>query len=96
MKWIWLAAVLFALTGCLKTRNEAVTLTLATTTSTRDSGLLDVLVPMFEKETGITVSVLQSADAGAMVSQARIEYAFNRNDLMLSNSRTENTNISNL
>ena len=32
----------------------------------------------------------------AMVIQARIEYAFNRKDLMLSNSRTENTNISNL
>lgn len=31
---------------------------LATTTSTQDSGLLDVLVPMFEKETGYTVKTV--------------------------------------
>ena len=66
MKWIWLAAVVFVLTGCLKTRNEAVTLTLATTTSTRDSGLLDVLVPMFEKETGIEVKVVAVGSGQAL------------------------------
>jgi tungstate transport system substrate-binding protein len=37
---------------------EAVTLTLATTTSTQDSGLLDVLVPMFRAQTGIEVKVV--------------------------------------
>src|SRR5206468_2139899 len=31
---------------------------LATTTSTQDSGLLDVLVPMFEKEKGATVKTV--------------------------------------
>ncbi|MRS03633.1 tungsten ABC transporter substrate-binding protein, partial [bacterium] len=31
---------------------------LATTTSTRDSGLLDVLLPLFEKETGYTVKMV--------------------------------------
>jgi tungstate transport system substrate-binding protein len=31
---------------------------LATTTSTQDSGLLDVLVPMFEKQTGYTVQTI--------------------------------------
>ena len=31
---------------------------LATTTSTQDSGLLDVLVPMFEKQTGYTVKTI--------------------------------------
>jgi tungstate transport system substrate-binding protein len=31
---------------------------LATTTSTQDSGLLDVLVPRFERESGITVKVI--------------------------------------
>ena len=31
---------------------------LSTTTSTQDSGLLDVLVPMFEKKTGLTVKTL--------------------------------------
>lgn len=33
-------------------------LILATTTSTRDSGLLDVLLPMFEKETGYNVKMV--------------------------------------
>ncbi len=33
-------------------------LTLATTTSTRDSGLLDVLLPLFEEEYGVTVDVV--------------------------------------
>lgn len=34
------------------------TLILATTTSTQDSGLLDVLVPMFEQQTGYTVQTV--------------------------------------
>jgi len=34
------------------------TLILATTTSTQDSGLLDVLIPMFEKQTGYTVKIV--------------------------------------
>ena len=34
------------------------TLTLATTTSTRDTGLLDVLVPLFRTQTGIEVKVV--------------------------------------
>lgn len=33
-------------------------ITLATTTSTQDSGLLDYLLPMFEEETGIRVNVI--------------------------------------
>jgi tungstate transport system substrate-binding protein len=37
-------------------KNEA--LILATTTSTKDTGLLDVLVPAFEKKTGITVKTI--------------------------------------
>ena len=41
--------------GCSR---PAPTLTLATTTSTRDSGLLDVLVPMFQDQTGIEVKVV--------------------------------------
>jgi tungstate transport system substrate-binding protein len=55
MKWIRLITVALLLTGCSATQDEAKTLTLATTTSARDSGLLDVLVPIFEKETGIEV-----------------------------------------
>lgn len=39
-------------------QNNGKTLILATTTSVENSGLLDVLLPVFEKETGIKVKVL--------------------------------------
>ncbi|MBI5289014.1 MAG: substrate-binding domain-containing protein [Chloroflexi bacterium] len=42
---------------------------LATTTSTQDSGLLDVLVPMFEDETGYTVKTV-AVGSGAAIEQA--------------------------
>lgn len=41
-------------------------LILATTTSTQDSGLLDVLVPMFEEETGYTVKTVAVGSGQAM------------------------------
>lgn len=40
---------------------------LATTTSTQDSGLLDVLVPDFEKKTGYTVKVIAVGTGAALV-----------------------------
>lgn len=43
---------------------------MSTTTSTRDSGLLDVLLPAFEKETGITVHVIAKG-TGAAVRDGR-------------------------
>jgi tungstate transport system substrate-binding protein len=42
------------------------TLTLATTTSTQDSGLLEVLIPAFEKAGGIKVKVLAQGSGQAM------------------------------
>jgi tungstate transport system substrate-binding protein len=39
---------------------------LATTTSTQDSGLLDVLVPLFEKENGIAVKVIAVGSGAAL------------------------------
>jgi tungstate transport system substrate-binding protein len=39
---------------------------LATTTSTQDSGLLDVLIPMFEKETGYFVKTIAVGSGQAM------------------------------
>jgi tungstate transport system substrate-binding protein len=39
---------------------------LATTTSTQDSGLLDVLVPRFEKESGVTVKVIAVGTGAAL------------------------------
>lgn len=41
-------------------------LILATTTSTQDSGLLDVLVPMFEKQTGYVVKTIAVGSGAAM------------------------------
>jgi tungstate transport system substrate-binding protein len=48
-------ALIFASAGCSR---PVPSLTLATTTSTQDSGLLDVLVPMFREQTGIEVKVV--------------------------------------
>ncbi len=41
-------------------------LILATTTSTQDSGLLDVLIPLFEKQTGYTVKVVAVGTGAAL------------------------------
>jgi tungstate transport system substrate-binding protein len=41
-------------------------LILATTTSTRDSGLLDVLLPMFEEQTGVTVKMVAVGSGAAL------------------------------
>jgi tungstate transport system substrate-binding protein len=60
LKAAWCALVALAMSGmgCSKGPAPEATLTLATTTSTRDSGLLDLLVPMFNQETGIEVKVV--------------------------------------
>jgi len=49
------------------------TVILSTTTSTQDSGLLDVLVPMFEKKTGLTVKTLSVGTGQALALAARGE-----------------------
>ncbi|OGK86571.1 MAG: tungsten ABC transporter substrate-binding protein [Candidatus Rokubacteria bacterium GWA2_73_35] len=46
---------------------------LSTTTSTQDSGLLDVLVPMFEKQTGFTVKTIAVGTGQALALAARGE-----------------------
>ena len=55
--------MVFAITGCAKKER---TMILATTTSTQDSGLLDYLLPIFEKETGIKVNVLAKGTGEAL------------------------------
>ncbi len=45
---------------------EGGTVILATTTSTQDSGLLDVLVPIFQKETGYVVKTISVGSGQAM------------------------------
>src|SRR5437867_12973196 len=46
---------------------------LSTTTSTQDSGLLDVLVPLFEKRTGYTLKTLSVGTGQALALAARGE-----------------------
>ncbi|MBC7340785.1 MAG: substrate-binding domain-containing protein, partial [Firmicutes bacterium] len=50
-----MTVLLVAGAACSKADKEVI---LATTTSTQDSGLLDVLVPQFEKKTGYQVKVI--------------------------------------
>jgi tungstate transport system substrate-binding protein len=52
------ALVIGILSGCGKVAEEKKEITLATTTSTRDSGLLDYLLPEFTKDTGYKVNVV--------------------------------------
>ena len=49
------------------------TVILSTTTSTQDSGLLDVLVPMFERKSGFTVKTISVGTGQALVLAARGE-----------------------
>lgn len=46
---------------------------LSTTTSTQDSGLLDVLVPLFEKQTGLSVKTISVGTGQALALAARGE-----------------------
>lgn len=67
---IWVAALLlgalsFGL-GCRPENSETQTLRLATTTSTRDSGLIDQLVPPFEQQNNIRVDVLATGTGKAI------------------------------
>lgn len=53
-----LLILLFLTTSCTPKGPANSTLILATTTSTQDSGLLDVLIPVFETESGYTVQTV--------------------------------------
>lgn len=52
---------------------QSTTVILSTTTSTQDSGLLDVLVPLFEKKTGLTVKTISVGTGQALALAARGE-----------------------
>jgi tungstate transport system substrate-binding protein len=70
------AAVVIALCAAptaAVTEDAAKTLILATTTSTQDTGLLDVLVPTFEKEVGYVVKTISVGSGQAMVMGRRGE-----------------------
>ena len=60
----WLGLALGA--GCSGDPSRPAVLVLATTTSTRDSGLLDVLIPQFTEATGIEVKVVAVGSGQAL------------------------------
>jgi tungstate transport system substrate-binding protein len=64
-------AALLCLTGPVAAQSTSVIL--STTTSTQDSGLLDVLVPLFESKTGYTVKTLSVGTGQALALAARGE-----------------------
>ncbi|HET8531938.1 MAG TPA: substrate-binding domain-containing protein [Methylomirabilota bacterium] len=68
---LWLIA-LFLETGGPASAQSSVVI-LSTTTSTQDSGLLDVLVPLFEKRTGLTVKTISVGTGQALALAARGE-----------------------
>jgi tungstate transport system substrate-binding protein len=68
-----LIAVLLALTGSAPALAQSNVVILSTTTSTQDSGLLDVLVPMFEKQSGLTVKTISVGTGQALALAARGE-----------------------
>lgn len=71
--------VLFVLAGCQPAKPEKAAvpaqkdLILATTTSTQDSGLLDVLIPAFEKQSGYQVKTIAVGSGQAMTLGERGE-----------------------
>ena len=67
---IVLAATAVALLAPLARAQRRADITLATTTSTQDTGLLDSLLPMFKQETGIDVKPI-AVGTGAALEMAR-------------------------
>jgi tungstate transport system substrate-binding protein len=69
-KGIWIIvlgiATLLLISGMTPAQAQEKTIILSTTTSTQDSGLLDVLIPMFEKQTGYFVKTIAVGSGQAM------------------------------
>jgi tungstate transport system substrate-binding protein len=69
--WVAMAGVISLSTGPALAQSNVVIL--STTTSTQDSGLLDVLVPLFEKKSGLTVKTISVGTGQALALAARGE-----------------------
>lgn len=59
-------ALVFSVTPAAAASNKQKNIILSTTTSTQDSGLLDVLIPIFEKKTGYFVKTIAVGSGQAM------------------------------
>jgi tungstate transport system substrate-binding protein len=73
---LYVLAALVATTlgaGSSRATAQSKAVILSTTTSTQDSGLLDVLVPLFEKTTGYTVKTVSVGTGQALALAARGE-----------------------
>src|SRR6266481_4781843 len=65
--------VLAGLAMAAPVASRSSTVIVSTTTSTQDSGLLDVLVPMFEKKSGMSVKTISVGTGQALALAARGE-----------------------
>ena len=64
---LWsIVALSLVILGAASVQAQQKTVILSTTTSTQDSGLLDVLLPMFEKQTGYFVKTIAVGSGQAM------------------------------
>src|SRR5262245_24465491 len=70
---LWLAAAVLLSSSPGRAVTPSNVVILSTTTSTQDSGLLDVLVPMFEKKSGLTVKTISVGTGQALALAARGE-----------------------
>ena len=90
MKKLTIILILFAmltallLTGCAQNDSTLGMITLATTTSTEDSGLLDFILPFFTEDTGWDIRVI-SVGTGAAMQLGRDGEA----DVLLVHARAE-------
>src|SRR5665213_975572 len=66
MRRLTAIAILAAFTFAATAANAAPAVILATTTSTQDTGLLDVLVPAFEKASGFQVKTIAVGTGAAL------------------------------
>jgi tungstate transport system substrate-binding protein len=67
------AALVVLLAPATPAPAQSAVVILSTTTSTQDSGLLDVLVPMFEKRSGLSVKTISVGTGQALALAARGE-----------------------
>lgn len=70
---IGIFAIIFGVLPVIAAQLQQKNILLATTTSTQDSGLLDVLIPIFEKKTGYFVKTIAVGSGQAMVMGQRGE-----------------------
>jgi tungstate transport system substrate-binding protein len=70
---LWLALALALPSSPAPALAQSNVVILSTTTSTQDSGLLDVLVPMFERKTALTVKTISVGTGQALALAARGE-----------------------